>query len=287
MPWFPEFTTAVELARSQTRAAGRADPVGQYFTALNAGDTHILETAWPGHVVVYDAHQGEIRGRRHVRQFVSRSKSWLAEHHVRIETTNSLSVGGRAVVELLARVEPGSVGEVAWPVAVVAESHDDQSVVFRTYSSLLPVEGRRHLRSPILEPANAAAGGVAGRYQAALEAGDTDAILTTFQADGYVREPIGPHATHRGTEALRAYFTRLFSAGGGIGWQLCAVTDDAATCAVEYTCVRWGRHELPPQPGLAVCERGENGLLAAVRLYDDIEPPADADAGYAPDGATR
>ncbi len=39
MPWFPEFTSAVELARSQTRAAGQGDPVGQFFTALNKGDT--------------------------------------------------------------------------------------------------------------------------------------------------------------------------------------------------------------------------------------------------------
>ena len=54
MPWFPDFVSAVELARRQTRAAGQADPVGQYFTALNRGDTHLLETAWPGEVVVYD-----------------------------------------------------------------------------------------------------------------------------------------------------------------------------------------------------------------------------------------
>jgi len=27
MPWFPDFVGAVELARSQTRAAGLADPV--------------------------------------------------------------------------------------------------------------------------------------------------------------------------------------------------------------------------------------------------------------------
>ena len=39
MPWFPDFANAVELARKQTRAAGLADPVAQYFTALNEGDT--------------------------------------------------------------------------------------------------------------------------------------------------------------------------------------------------------------------------------------------------------
>jgi hypothetical protein len=64
MPWFPDFAGAVELARRQTRAAGRADPVGQYFTALNRGDTHALETAWPGRVAVHHPRAGEVRGHR-------------------------------------------------------------------------------------------------------------------------------------------------------------------------------------------------------------------------------
>ena len=38
MPWFPDFVSAVELARIQTRAEGQADPVTQYLTALNNSD---------------------------------------------------------------------------------------------------------------------------------------------------------------------------------------------------------------------------------------------------------
>jgi hypothetical protein len=38
VPWFPEFVSAVELVRRQTRSAGLADPVGQYFNALEHGD---------------------------------------------------------------------------------------------------------------------------------------------------------------------------------------------------------------------------------------------------------
>ena len=104
MPWFPDFASAVELARRQTRAAGQADPVGQYFTALNKGDTHALETVWPGEVVIYDPRAGEIRGHRQLRRFVSQNQSWLAERHARIETVASTVVGGRAVVELLAHL---------------------------------------------------------------------------------------------------------------------------------------------------------------------------------------
>jgi hypothetical protein len=231
MPWFPDFASAVELARKQTRAQGQADPIGQFFTALNNGDAHLLETAWPGHVVVYDPRAGEISGHRHLRHFVQANQAWMAE------------------------------------------SHDDQSVVFRTYCSQWPVDGRRHLRPPVLPAGPGRPGDVVGRYWRALEAGDADAIVADFHPDGYYREPIGPHATHRGPAELRSYFTRCFSAGGGISLQGCLVTDDGTRCAVEYNCVRWGDHDLPPQAGLGVWERGPDGRLAAVRVYDDVEPP--------------
>jgi ketosteroid isomerase-like protein len=272
MPWFPDFVSAVELARVQTREAGRADPVGQYFTALNEGDTQVLETAWPGEVVVYDPRAGEIRGHRQLRRFVKHNLSWLAGLHARTETVAATSAGGRAVVELLAHL-PADGRELAWPVAVVVESPDDSSVVFRTYCSQWPVDGRRHVRPPVLDPGPALPGDVVGRYLAALEAGDTETVVRCFAPDGYLREPIGPHLRHGGTAELRSFFARWFAGGGGIGLQHCALTDDGVRCALEYNCVRWGGHDLPPQAGLAVFERGRGGLLAAVRLYDDVEPP--------------
>jgi ketosteroid isomerase-like protein len=274
MPWFPEFTTAVELARRQARVAGQADPVAQYLAALSDGDPRDLSTVWPGQVVIYDPKAGEVRGHRELRRFVSHNKSWLAQRHARIETVAATCVGDRAVVELLAHLEYGG-REVAWPLAVVAESPDHRSVVFRTYCSQWPVDGRRHLRPSILGPGTGRPGDVVGRYQAALEAGDAEAIVATFAPDGYFREPIGPHYAHRGPAELRSFFTTRFSAGGGIALQDCVVTDDGVRCAVEYNCVRWGRHDLPPQAGIGIYERGPDGLLAAARIYDDIEPPVE------------
>ncbi len=178
------------------------------------------------------------------------------------------------MVELLAHLADDG-RELAWPMAVVAESPDDLSVVFRTYCSQWPVDGRRHVRPPILKSGHAHPGDVVGRYQAALDAGATEAIVNTFAPDGYFREPIGPHYAHRGTPELRSFFTTCFSAGGGIGLQHCAVTDDGVRCALEYNCVRWGSHDLTPQAGIGVYERGPDGLLAAARVYDDVEPPVE------------
>ena len=59
--------------------------------------------------------------------------------------------------------------------------------------------------------------------------------------------------------------------GGGIGLEHCAVTDDGVRCALEYNCLRWGGHDLAsPQAGIAVHERDGDGLLASVRVYDDV-----------------
>jgi len=272
MPWFPEFVSAVELVRAQTRAAGQADPVGQYFTALNRGDTHALEDVWPGEVVVYDPRSGEIRGHKQLRQFVRRSQSLLAERHARVQTVASTVVRDRAVVELLAHLDSDG-RRLAWPVAVVADSPDDRSVVFRSYFSRRSLDGRRHLRPPILGPGPAHPGDIVGRYQAALAAGDTEAVVSTFAPDGYFREPTSPEYTHRGADELRSLFRAYFGAGGGIGLEHCAVTDDGVRCALEYNCLRWGGHDLPPQAGIAVFERSTGGLLAAARVYDDVEAP--------------
>jgi hypothetical protein len=157
-------------------------------------------------------------------------------------------------------------------VAVVAESTDDLSVVFRTYCSRWPVDGRRYIRPPILDSTQVKLGDVVARYLAAVEAGDADKAVSTFTPNGYFREPIGVNATHRGTAELRTFFGRLLGEGG-IGIAPCAVTDDGVRCAVEYNLLGWGRDSLPPQAGLAVYERDHDGLLAAARVYDDVEAP--------------
>ncbi len=42
VPWFPDFVSAVELARVQTRSVGLADPVHQYFNALENRSGYVI-----------------------------------------------------------------------------------------------------------------------------------------------------------------------------------------------------------------------------------------------------
>ena len=268
MPWFPDFTNAAELARRWLRVDGHADPGAAYLTALERRDTRDLEVIWPGEVVVHDPVAGEVRGHRALRQFVHRSGRWLDERRAQTERIACTVADGRAVLELLAHLDDDG-RRVTWPVAVVAEADGDRSVVFRTYCSRRPVDGRHHIRPPVLAGGNDPPGGAVGRLLAALAVGDADAVVAEFAPEAYVREPDASDHTR-----LPAYFARCFSGGGSVVLRDCATTDDGARCALEYTCVRWGDRDLPPEAGLMVCERDARDRLAAVRLYDDIERPA-------------
>jgi hypothetical protein len=157
----------------------------------------------------------------------------------------------------------------------VAEWSDDASVEFRTYCSQWPLDHERHVRPAILDPQDVALPPVVARLLAALGAGDADVAARCFEPRGALREAVPGLDVPRGPDELRAYFSMVLGAGG-IDLLPCAVTDDGTRCAVELSCVRWGGHDVVPQAGLAVHERGPDGLLVEVRRYDDFGAPREA-----------
>src|SRR3978361_827170 len=102
MPWFPDFVGAVELARRETRADGRADPTAAYLTALQGGAARDLEPTGPGEVVIRDPRAGTVRGHRSIKAFVRRNGEWLGRLDARTETVASTAPGGRAALARLA-----------------------------------------------------------------------------------------------------------------------------------------------------------------------------------------
>jgi len=113
-------------------------------------------------------------------------------------------------------------------------------------------------------------------YLALAQRTQADAIVAAFETDGYAREPSGGRYDHRDPHGPRAFYERLFAYGGGPPLEHCAIMDDGRACALEYIVVRWGKTELPPEAGVAVYFRGQSGKLAAVRIYDDADPPAES-----------
>jgi hypothetical protein len=53
------------------------------------------------------------------------------------------------------------------------------------------------------------------------------------------------------------------------------MTDDGQRWALEYNCIRWSSHDLVPQAGIGLYERSPDGLLAAARVYDDVDAPVE------------
>jgi hypothetical protein len=171
---------------------------------------------------------------------------------------------------------------IGLPIAVAGESdHRGNASGIRVYHSMWPLIGSHQIRSPILTPTeNVVLPGAVADYQAALSAGDLEAMLAAYEMDGMVREPSGEPYVYRGMDQIRKIYTLMFADGGGIPLQHCTATDDGTACAIEYNCARWGGTEIPPQAGIAVYVRGKSGRLAAARIYDDVEPPAVSDSSH-------
>jgi hypothetical protein len=222
---------------------------------------------------------GRVEGARELYAFVIGTAEWLRERDAVVENVALTCTLTRTVEEVVLNLPADDSGRVELPVAIVTDRNPDRTVkVIRVYHSTWPLTGEHRVRPPLL-PAdpNLHAEGTPGVYQKALAEGDLAGIVATFEPEGYAREPSGAAYLHRGTEALYELYGHLFANSGGILLEHCTLTDDGVRCAIEYNCVRWGDTEIPPQAGVAVYERSGSGLLAAARIYDDVEPPSVSD----------
>jgi hypothetical protein len=273
MPWLPELFSAPALAKLEEKAQHELVTV-PFFDGLIAGEPEALVKSFAGEPELHHPVRGRIRGVRAFEAYVIDTKAWLTERNITVEDVTLVVEERRGFGEVVLHLD-GESGQVALPVAEVADREPDRRIKeLRIYYSSWPLTGRHANRPPVLQPDPALReSDVVAEYQRALAAGDVDAIVATFEPDGYAREPAGGSHVHRGADGLRAFYEQLFSNDGGIPLEHCAVIDDGRTCMFEYNVVRWGRTELPPQAGVAVYVRGESGKLAAARIYDDVAPP--------------
>jgi hypothetical protein len=274
MPWVPELFSAPALEHVLEERRREELVAVPYFAGLLSGEVDALVDSFVGEPQLHHPLRGRVRGERAFRAFVAEMNDWLGERNIEVEDVEHVITGDRGFEEVVLHLD-GQAGRVGLPHALAADRRSDGRLEeLRIYHSGWPMTGRHRNRPPLLQPdPELREPDVVGEYQRALAAGDADAIVAAFEPDGYAREPAGGEHVHRGHDGLRAFYEALFSNGGGIPLEHCAVTDDGRSCALEYNVVRWGKTELPPQAGMAVYVRGESGKLAAARIYDDADPP--------------
>jgi SnoaL-like domain len=273
VPWVPELFSAPALARVWEDERRRQLALVPFFPGLMTGEIGALIGSFAGEPEMHHPVRGRIKGVAAFERFATETTAWLARRDATVDDVDFVLTPGRGVEELVLHID-GDDGRIELPMAI-ASDHDERGRIIeqRVYFSTWPLTGGHAIRPPLLQPdAGLHEAGVVGDYQRALAAGDADAAVAAFEPDGYVREPGGAAYTHRGTDALRARYERLFSGGGGIALEHCAVTDDGRACALEYNVVARGRTATPPEAGIAVYVRGAGGRLAAARIYDDTDP---------------
>ena len=272
MPWLPELFSAPALERLEEKRRQELGPV-RYFDGLMTGELDPLIGSFAGEPELHHPVRGRIKGARAFEAYFDEMQAMFRQRIASVEDVDRLVMKRHGCEETVVHLD-GDHGPVELPVAIVADTESDGRIdELRMYYSSWPLTGRHANRPPVLQPdPELRPSGVVAEYQAALAAGDVDAIVAAFEPDGSAREPAGSNYVHEGRDGLRAFYELLFSNGGGIPLEHCAVIDDKRACALEYNVVRWGETELAPQAGVAVYVRGRSGKLAAARIYDDAEP---------------
>ncbi len=273
MPWVPEMFTSQALAILEEERQRELAAV-PFFDGLMAGEIGALVESFAGEPELHHPIRGRIRGARALETFVIETNAWFKQRDVSVEDVEHVVAKRHGFEEVVLHVQTES-GRIGLPVAIVADRRSDGLIEeVRLYFASWPLTGRHENRPPLLQPdSKLRASDSVAEYQRALAAGDVDAIVGTFEPDGYAREPAGGRHVHTGHDALRAFYERQFSNDGGVPLEQCLLIDDKRAGALEFNVVQWGKTELPPQAGIVVHVRGQSGKLAAVRIYDDIEPP--------------
>ncbi|HTA33727.1 MAG TPA: nuclear transport factor 2 family protein [Solirubrobacteraceae bacterium] len=270
MPWVPEVFSAPALAKVLDSRGPELASV-PYFDGLMAGETDALVKSFAGVPEVHVPLRGRVKGARAFDAYIAETSSWLRKHNVSVEDVEHVITDEHGFEEVVLHLD-GHGGRVDLPVAVVADRrHDGRIDELRIYFSNAPL-GRHAHRPPVLQrDPDLRLSDVVGEYHRALAAGDVDAIVAAFEPDGLAREPAGTRHVNGDDDGLRRFYERLFSNGGGVALEACAVIDDERACALEYNVARWGQTELAPEAGFAVYVRGPGRRLAAARTYDDAD----------------
>ena len=248
-----------------------------YFPALvelrsNAKAIDPLLLRLGGKATVDDPVFGRATGLPAMSDVLKKSGAWLGERAASYERGGATSGIDRDVTEGTLAMNVGG-RSIHVPVAVVAERRKSREVELRVYFSTQAIDGKANARPPLVGPSSEIVLPQAVADHAdALRKGDVMGALACFEVDGFVRDSRGKVNT-KAEGGLKEFYEKLFAGGafsGGLEMQQGGNADDGRICAIEYTLTKVAGRDVPPQAGLMVYERGDSGLVRALRIYDDV-----------------
>jgi hypothetical protein len=260
-----------EAASDRGAPSSLRGPISEvYLPALASSQAEQLGRRLGDRTTVDDPIFGRTNGMPALSRYLDEVAAWLTKHECAFEKVAFTVGSDRDVTEgTLSLTFEGR--RVSLPVAVVAERRRERELELRLYYSTRPIKGTHAVRSPLLpKDDEVAVPPPVAAHLEALAQGDIERVLGSFEATASVRDPAG--VTHRkDDDGLRTFYAKLFRKAPGVEVLKGARADDGRTCALEYTVVGVHGKPVPPQAGLAVYERGDSGLLHAVRVYEDVE----------------
>lgn len=243
-----------------------------FFPALTGGMRPELLHRLGVRATLDDPRDGRATGRAPIEERLLRWEGWLADAKA-TWTPRPVTPGiDRDVAEGTLTLSAGD-REIMLPVAIVVERHKAREVDVRVYHSMRPLGGTGEPRARLLPVGEALVlPKLVADHLAALETGSVKDVLGCFEADGILVDGSGK-AYDRVTGSLEGYWKRFVESGACI-LERGGYADGGKTCGLEYTLTKVSGNAAVPSAGLLVYERGGNGLIRTLRVYDDALTPS-------------
>ena len=240
--------------------------------ALLSNDLNQLSRRLGDRATFDDPQFGRATGGTALSETISRVSSWLAEHSGAFEATSSLAGPEHDVTDGVVSLQYGE-RTVSLPIAVMVEKGREREIEIRLYYSLKAIRAEGPPRAaplPLQDEALSLPPPLSA-YLEAVSRGDLEQIAASFESGATLSAGDGTVYSQKADgPSMKEYFSRLVSSEGGTTMSKRARVDDGRACAVEYVTTRLRGRDVVSIAGLAVYERGDSGLLRAVRSYDDV-----------------
>ncbi len=153
---------------------------------------------------------------------------------------------------------------VSLPVAAVGDGD-----WLRIYHSMMPIIGKHRNRPALLDADyHAPLNGTFYKYFRDLDLGNVDALVDTFNENGYFRAAASNSPKYRGKDALRSMYGKMLAQGGS-PLELATATIARGHGAFEYNFLPWCREDICPQAGLMLITEGQRSI-ASIHAYNDV-----------------